>query len=200
MRHPIPHLLIVGVALLLTLSARAQAECPPLDNQQARNLGHQIATDLLKSLKGRLKSALAEKDIYGAIDVCSKEAESVTAAVNNKYHQGVSLKRVTSKPRNPRNRPTAEEKGVLQLFETGETPNDPAEPMLVRGRDTIEYYKPIRVAPLCLTCHGAKKSLAPKVSKIISELYPDDEALGYQEGDFRGLVHVTLPNRLCAKE
>jgi hypothetical protein len=36
----------------------------------------------------------------------------------------------------------------------------------------------------------------PEVSKRIEKLYPDDLAIGYKEGDFRGLIRVEMQDKL----
>lgn len=44
---------------------------------------------------------------------------------------------------------------------------------------------------MCLPSHGS--SMAPSVEARLRELYPDDQASGFQEGDLRGIVWATLP-------
>ena len=52
------------------------------------------------------------------------------------------------------------------------------------------YAEPIRVQPLCLTCHG--ETVHADVAERIEALYPDDEATGFSEGDFRGVFWVSF--------
>jgi len=40
------------------------------------------------------------------------------------------------------------------------------------------------VEAICLNCHG--KSVAPGVKNIITQLYPEDVAMGYSLGQIRG--------------
>ena len=52
----------------------------------------------------------------------------------------------------------------------------------------------LRIGPghfqkLCLGCHG--KSIAPEVKAKLAELYPEDKATGFSEGDLRGAFVVT---------
>jgi hypothetical protein len=44
--------------------------------------------------------------------------------------------------------------------------------------------KAIPTGAVCLTCHGTE--VKPEVLTKIKELYPNDKATGYQEGDIRG--------------
>jgi hypothetical protein len=53
------------------------------------------------------------------------------------------------------------------------------------------YVEPIRVEKVCLMCHGAE--VPPPIAERIASLYPDDEATGFKEGDFRGLFWITMP-------
>ena len=53
------------------------------------------------------------------------------------------------------------------------------------------YVEPIRIQPLCLTCHG--EALAPAVGARIRALYPEDAAAGFALGDLRGVWWVELP-------
>jgi hypothetical protein len=49
----------------------------------------------------------------------------------------------------------------------------------------------IRMEKPCLMCHGPE--IAPPIAERIAKLYPDDEATGFEEGDFRGLFWITMP-------
>jgi hypothetical protein len=44
---------------------------------------------------------------------------------------------------------------------------------------------------LCLTCHG--ENLSDSISSKLSELYPEDRAVGYRAGDLRGVFWVEFP-------
>jgi hypothetical protein len=49
--------------------------------------------------------------------------------------------------------------------------------------------KAIPTGDVCLLCHGAQ--LAPGVSQVLTELYPEDKATGFSMGDIRGAFVVT---------
>ncbi len=51
--------------------------------------------------------------------------------------------------------------------------------------------KAIPTAPLCLTCHGA--NVDPSLREKIEAVYPNDAAVGYNEGDIRGAFTITQP-------
>lgn len=50
----------------------------------------------------------------------------------------------------------------------------------------------MKIAPLCLNCHGDKNMLSEEVSAQLANLYPEDKATGYREGDFRGVIRVSV--------
>jgi hypothetical protein len=52
---------------------------------------------------------------------------------------------------------------------------------------------PITVAEPCLKCHGSPEQLAPGVSDRLAELYPEDRATGFHDGDLRGWFWVEVP-------
>jgi hypothetical protein len=56
------------------------------------------------------------------------------------------------------------------------------------GRE-FRFMKAIPTVPMCLACHG--QAIAPSVAQKIAELYPNDKATGYSEGDIRGAFVVT---------
>ena len=53
--------------------------------------------------------------------------------------------------------------------------------------------KAIPTGGLCLQCHG--EVLDPAVAGKIAELYPDDQATGFIDGDLRGVFWVEYPTR-----
>ena len=55
------------------------------------------------------------------------------------------------------------------------------------------YAEPLVIQALCLACHGTV--IAPDVQAAIAEKYPADRAIGYADGDLRGVAWVELPAR-----
>ena len=60
------------------------------------------------------------------------------------------------------------------------------------GARNLRYLRPIVVKAPCLKCHGPSESIDPEVRAILEESYPEDLAVGYAEGDFRGAVSVVV--------
>ncbi len=52
---------------------------------------------------------------------------------------------------------------------------------------------PIRLKAECQMCHGPAETIDEGVMTAILEAYPDDQAVGYSEGDLRGWFWVEAP-------
>jgi len=146
-----------------------------------------------KSLSSELKTAMVEGGPLNAIEVCNSSAMPITKQVS--AEQGLELSRVSLKNRNPANAPNDWQKQTLELFEQQQASGaDPATLVWssiadVYGEKQFRYMKAIPTAAICLTCHG--RNIAPDVSEKLAELYPDDKATGYSEGELRGAFVVT---------
>ena len=65
-----------------------------------------------------------------------------------------------------------------------------ARAIVVLDENTVGYVEPIYLQPMCVTCHGT--AIAPDVEKRIDELYPADQATGFEPGHFRGIFWAEL--------
>jgi hypothetical protein len=99
----------------------------------------------------------------------------------------ITIGRTSYKLRNPENAP---EKWLIPLLEEFKisTADNPMKGKVVRGEHFIGYVEPIYVGNLCLTCHGEKVPEALKEG--ILKLYPEDKAINFKLGEFRGLFWV----------
>ncbi len=96
------------------------------------------------------------------------------------------FRQVSTKHRNPANKPNQAEVEAIKRFE-----EDAALlSFWVRGDDFSSYYRRITVQTTCLACHGEKEQ-RPDFIKI---KYPDDLAHGFKDGDLRGIFSVTVNN------
>jgi hypothetical protein len=57
------------------------------------------------------------------------------------------------------------------------------------GKEQFRFMKAIPTGALCLQCHGSQ--ISPEVTARLAELYPQDKAHGYSEGEIRGAFVVT---------
>ena len=144
------------------------------------------ALELLKPVKkafmGELKAGL-QSGPYEAIDSCHLKAPHlVEHDKSDKYNVG----RTALKVRNKENAPKTWMKEILNDYKSS-TAKSPKAAKVYQVKNKKVYVEPIYIKPLCLNCHGKKRG---SVFKKLSKLYPDDEAFGYDVGDFRGLFYV----------
>jgi hypothetical protein len=141
---------------------------------------------LLGPFKAKLKGALVagmQEGPANAIEVCSEDAPAIAASLSV---DGVLMGRSSHRLRNPDNAAPEWLVPVIDAYASGEAELVPR--VVNVGDDRTGYAEPIRVQPLCLTCHGSM--LTEEVADRIEALYPEDDAAGFSEGDFRGVFWV----------
>ena len=155
------------------------------------NEGREIAETTFKVLSANLQNAMAEGGIENALSYCNVNAMPLTDSLSKHYN--VTIKRVSDKTRNPLNAPTKEEQKVindyLEKVENRKT-------VLEKGDNNKRtFYAPITTKGLCLNCHGTVgKTMLPENYEKIKMLYPNDKAIGYNEGDLRGIWSIEFKN------
>lgn len=164
-----------GVTTLGLAAAVAMADAPDVPAPEA--LG-----PFKRALKQALTEGMAEGPVQ-AVGACNVKAPEIAAA---HAQAGVRVGRASHRLRNPANAPPDWVAPILQAYL--DAPADRA-PRFVALRDGGSgYVEPILVQPLCLTCHG--KAIAPDVQARIAELYPEDQATGFDVDDLRGVWWV----------
>jgi len=178
-------LLLIALLPLLTISQGATD--PAVE-------GPKIIAEAFAKLSGALGKAIGDSGPAGALSMCSEKAPQVAkevAAAN-----GVTLRRASAKPRNPKNAADDEEEAVLEIFAAALAKKETPKPQTITNGDgSTSFIAPIVLGnPLCLQCHGTPgKDIAPETLAAIKKLYPDEKATGYQLGDLRGLWRITFP-------
>lgn len=148
----------------------------------------ELAQTALQPFKKQLKAALLnglESGPEDAIAVCSRTAPEIASHLSK---DGVEMGRTSHKIRNPKNASPDWARPLLADFAKG---SDEPFRAVVIGDGRFGYVEPIVVQKPCLMCHGP--SVAPALAARIEQHYPEDEATGFEEGDFRGLFWVTMP-------
>ena len=149
------------------------------------------------SLQTELKTAMQAGGPVAGVAVCNTKAMEITGQAAN---AGMELSRVSLRNRNPGNAPNAWQTAVLEDFEgqklAGRDVTELAwsETVDIDGSSEFRFMKAIPTGEVCLKCHGT--TLAPGVAAVLSELYPQDKATGYKQGDIRGAFVAVrkLPN------
>jgi len=168
------------------LPARAAEDSESGPHEQGRLLTQRAAG----VLSSNLLAALTQGGPTKALKFCSTHAAALTAASGT---NGISLRRVSHRPRNLGNRATTDELVVLEQFRARLLPGAGLPPQLrTNANGTISFFSPIVLnTPLCLNCHGqAGTEVAPGTVEAIQRLYPHDEATGFKLGDLRGMWRV----------
>jgi hypothetical protein len=184
-------------ALLATGGLAACADQPQVTEEterQVREEGVTATKALMGMLQANLMAAMKEGGPAHAVEFCAGEALALTDSVAGQLGPGISLKRVSSRHRNPVNAPDAAETKALRYFEEAreETGTLPEDWVQQTPSGELRYYRPVVMAEPCLACHGDPESLNPAVAEAIRERYPDDRATGYEVGDLRGLIRVSV--------
>jgi hypothetical protein len=190
---------VLFLATLLVLAAVPACEQNDEIDEATRQVvvqrGEQVALHLMQTLSGRLTAAMSEGGPPAAISFCSEEAHALTASVVEGIGHGWEVKRATLRPRNPDNAPDDLEEEALEFFHAAEAAGQELPEHLVQRTPDgdYRYYRPLLTAAMCVQCHGPAEELSSEVVQVLAQRYPDDQAIGYREGDLRGLIRVTVP-------
>lgn len=66
---------------------------------------------------------------------------------------------------------------------------------LLANNSDVRYFAPILLKSQCLKCHGIiGQDIKDETYSIIKEHYPNDQAVGYQEGQLRGIWSINFGN------
>ena len=156
----------------------------------------EVARKLGAALKEALDQAIQHGGPVNGIAVCHDQAERIATEISQQ--QGTLIGRTGLKIRNPANAPDNWELAVLKQFEARKAQGEPVDSLefaaLIeddQGKKTFRYMKAIPTAAPCLHCHG--QNLDAAVDAKLKELYPNDQARGFQEGDLRGAFTLARP-------
>ena len=157
--------------------------------------GKEISQLTGKTLVGKVKKAIKEDGPFEAIDFCKLKAYPLTDSLS-KMHQA-EISRVAIKYRNPDNEADEKEKKVINEYIKQLSQNKELKPLVKEEKEIIHYYAPIKVESACLTCHGNPGSDIPDtLYNHIKNLYPDDLAIEFKEGDIRGIWSIRFKGKL----
>lgn len=152
-----------------------------------------VAAALMQTLSGNLMAAMEEGGPVAAMDFCQVEALPLTRQVTEE--RGMEVKRTSWRVRNPANAPDALEEAALAHFADASAAQEgvPSPWVQADPQGGFRFYRPLPTGALCVNCHGAPDRLADGVSEALARLYPDDRAVGFAEGELRGLLRVSVP-------
>jgi len=151
--------------------------------------GNAIAKISFETISEELKEALQNGGIEQALKYCNEKAYPITDSLSAANQ--VSIRRVSNKNRNPRNKADKLEEFLIKGFGNDLNVEKELTPRLVLKDDSVIFYKAIIIQPQCLTCHGQpERELSFQTDSLIRTLYPKDKAIGYQVNQVRGLWRI----------
>jgi len=200
--------LSLGAALALTaLASVPAADTPKVSavfvdpdspaHTEIRDVGERAINRLGMTLMNEVTAAVAKSGATKAVDVCHLKALPLTGEIVSGMPRITGVKRTSQKLRNTANAPDEAEKLALAHVEKEIAAGRLPKVLVQRihqpgGKPEWRVYRPVGVAPQCVTCHGPRESLDPGLVARLAEKYPDDQATGYASGQWRGLIRVSV--------
>ena len=185
---------VLGLAILVSVSG---VVAEPTEEDLVRQ-AQVIAADFQANLKSALMQAMSSGGPVSAIEVCRLESPKITGELSG---DGWVVARTALKVRNPANAPSPWQRSQMESMVKALAAGEKAAALTVsdvredgeggQGKElsTFYYMQPIMTGKLCLICHGTQ--LAPDVQQALNKRYPDDQAVGFSEGDLRGAFAFT---------
>ena len=178
-------MLIFSFSSAQELDEKTKYELVTLSDKSIGKVAGQLQMALLKKAK--------EGGIAHAATFCSTNATSLAKEASKSLNAGVSLKRITSKPRNMKNLANEEQVEILKQLQKSYEKTGKIETLVKqKSENHFQVYKPIIVMAKCLECHGDKSFRNKEAYEIISKKYPQDKAIDYKLYDFRGAFLVNI--------
>jgi len=163
-----------------------------LDTAKYLELGDDLVGETKRKISTTLVDAMEKGGVKYAAQFCNLVAYPIVDSMSRAHN--VRIRRVSDKPRNPKDAMDEEEQKVFAIFKAkAQMPNAELMPIVMQHDDgTVGYYAPIKISmPTCLKCHGeVGKDIKAEDYKVLKSLYPNDVAVGYKEGELRGMFSI----------
>lgn len=180
--------------LLIVLVFMAMISCDnsltDKEKQEYVTKGNEITQASFKALSEKLTEQMKLGGPAQAIPFCNIEAMPLTQKLAEQYD--VTIKRTSDKWRNPTNKPSERELEIINNYHKLISEKKEITPIVeVDSKNNKHYYAPIILKVNCLACHGkVDEFISVKTDSIIKSLYSNDMAIGYNEGDLRGIWSI----------
>lgn len=160
------------------------SEVPEQTSATPQELAIKAKDALFGKLSTRLLTEMSRRGPVEAVEVCHTIAPQMAQEVGEAH--GVKIGRTAVRLRNPKNVPPEWAQPLLDSL--------PTEPVFTQLSDQrMGALFPIMLKVQCLTCHGPEDRMADDILAKLKELYPEDRATGFEEGDLRGWFWVEVP-------
>jgi hypothetical protein len=162
----------------------------------AMKMGDSIASTSQKKLGMTLMHEVKNNGLAKALEYCNINAYPLVDSLSEYFD--ADIKRASLRSRNPNDQPNEMEKQLLDAYQY----NLEQGLELTAGVQKIDessylYTKPILLNNgLCLQCHGnVGVDVSEEFADQIKELYPNDNALGHEINDLRGMWSIILKKK-----
>jgi hypothetical protein len=185
-----PLIRLLPLVCLQTLPLTLQAsEGQPLAIQAKSEI-----KTLAVALKSTLQHGMKTNGPAASVTLCNVQAPAITQASAAKSGSSDwTVTRTSLKLRSPANAPVGWIEEVLKDFEVRKNQGEAVEKMAHAETRNGQFYfiKAIPTQGACLVCHGS--NVGAEVEAKLADLYPDDQATGYNIGDVRGAFIASKP-------
>lgn len=166
-----------------------------LENLPNSERGLQYALSTKAVLGKNLMGKIQKEGTLAALQFCNVKAYPLTDSMSVYYN--ATIKRVSDKPRNPKNKANSEELKIINSFKNDVLANIDSDPIVVESTNNVNVYYPIKTNSMCLQCHGTPKTQVTENTLVeLKKIYPNDKALDYDINQVRGIWDVSFEKKL----
>ncbi len=186
---------IIAATLLITLYLYNQAQV--LIEKNAREKAKSLETYFVSMRyiyhHQFLKSGLDLNDSTVGF-LPAHAASFISSEFEKRSNDGISIRNVTDRPRNPINRADPYEVEAMYYF--AQHPDRKERLILIKknDQDYFFYSAPLKIEAYCLRCHGKKEEVLPFISHRYLGAYD------YKVGDIRGVTSIKIPRKIIAND
>lgn len=188
--------LLFPIMLIYLATGCAQQKQPATlteaEQQQYLEKGKALTQASFAALSSRLNQAIEQGGIPYAVPFCSVTALPLLDSLSKVNH--ATIRRTSLQLRNPANAPAPWEEAVLLQYEAQARNKSALQPIVKSlNAHEVAFAAPITVLPLCVKCHGKPgETINAADYETIKKTYPGDQAIGYAEGDLRGMWSIVF--------
>lgn len=172
---------------ICALGACSQGETSVAEEAEFLRQSEELTARFQSELQMKLSTALGEVGPVGAIGVCQSAAPAIGARLSD--DSGFTVGRIARRNRNEGNGISPDLEPLYSELEA--SPMQNGSPRSVHGTvgERLVYLRaiPMQEQP-CSTCHGS--NIDPALLEVISQVYPEDRAVGFKPGELRGAFLV----------
>ena len=155
------------------------------------DIGLKYALTTKKALGKTLMTSIEREGTSGALFFCNTRAIPITDSMSVLHN--AKIKRVSDKPRNPKNAANKGELLQIDYFKSQLKAQKEIKPVTIERENNVQFYYPIITNGMCLQCHGVKnQDIKESTVTKLEKLYPQDNATGYKENELRGIWSIVF--------